>query len=66
MSGSAAFFLATVSNVAADGVHFTLDGQTAPTQKGYKRLQTGQSLAAGARIVVMKQSGTYIVLGAFG
>ena len=65
MSGSTAFFLATVSSVASDGVHFVLDGQTAATQKGYKRLQTGEALAAGARIVVMKQSGTYIVLGAF-
>ena len=66
MTGKAEFFLATVSSVASDGVHFVLDGQTAATQKGYKRLQTGQSLAAGARVVVMKQSGTYIVLGAFG
>ena len=66
MSGSAAFFLATVSSVTSDGVHFVLDGQTAATQKGYKRLQNGQTLAAGARVVVMKQSGTYIVLGAFG
>lgn len=63
LSGNAAFYLATVSSVGTDGVYFTLDGQTAPTQKGYKRLQNGQTLQAGARIVVMKQSGTYIVLG---
>ena len=60
------FFLATVSEVSSSGVRFVLDGQTAATQKSYKMLLTGRTLAAGARVIVMKQSGTYVVLGQIG
>lgn len=61
------FYLATVSTVSdANGVTFTLDGQSSATTKAYKTLLTGNELTAGDRIVVMKHSGTYVVLGAIG
>ena len=60
----AEFFLATV-NIwdNSKGVTFTLDGQSEPTQKYYKMMLMCRPLKRGARVVVMKMSGTYIVLG---
>lgn len=58
------FFLATVNSWSnATGVKFTLDGEDGPVQKGYKMMLMCRPLHVGARVVVMKQSGTYIVLG---
>ena len=58
------FCLATVTAYDADeGVKFQIDGQPAGMQKNYKTLMLGRALSVGARIVVMKQSGTYIVIG---
>lgn len=57
------FYLATVTEVSSSGVKFLLDGQTAALAKQYKQLNTGKTLAVDDRIVVMKQSGTYIVMG---
>lgn len=58
------FFLATVGSWDnSKGVTFTLDGQSEPTQKYYKMMLMCRPLKRGARVVVMKQSGTYIVLG---
>lgn len=58
--------LATVAAVYSDGVALTLDGQSAATRKRYKRLLNGQTLTAGDRVLVLKHSGTYIVLGKIG
>lgn len=58
------FYLATVtawSNAA--GVEIQLDGDSAPMTKRYKMMLMCRPLAVGMRVVVMKQSGTYIVLG---
>lgn len=57
-------FLATVAGVNAEGVQITLDGESEPMTKRYKLLQTGQTPAAGARVAVLKISGTFVVLGA--
>ena len=57
-------FLGTVNSVNSSGVEFTLDGETEPMTKRYKQLNTGQTLSSGARIVAVKLSGTFIVLGA--
>lgn len=58
------FFLATVTTWDnTKGVKFTLDGQSEPTQKWYKMMLMCRPLKTGSRVVVMKQSGTYIVLG---
>lgn len=57
------FFLGTVNSVNNDGVEITLDGQSSPMTKHYKQMVTGYSLSANDRVVVMKNSGTYLVLG---
>lgn len=63
-AGQAEFYLGTVKswNVST-GVKIQLDGQDQAMQKGYKMMQVCRPLKTGARVVVMKQSGTYIVLG---
>ena len=60
----AEFLLATIDSGNSTGVTLIFDGQTSPSQKRYRVLQTGAMLYAGDRVVVMKQSGTYVVLGA--
>ena len=55
--------LATVGAVYSDGVSIIPDGQSSASQKHYTALTTGHALAAGDRIVVVKMSGSYIVLG---
>ena len=58
------FYLGTVSTwSSSNGVEITLDGQSAHMTKRFKMLLTGRPLPLGSRVVVMKQSGTYIVLG---
>lgn len=58
------FYLGTVkhwSNVT--GVQVQLDGQDEPMTKKFKQMQMCRPLKIGSRVVVMKHSGTYIVLG---
>lgn len=57
-------FLATVAGVNAEGVQITLDGESEPMTKRYKQIKTGQTLSSGARVAVLKISGTFVVLGA--
>lgn len=57
------FFLATVANKNSEGVTLIFDGQEDATQKRYKMLASLMPPLVGDRVVVMKQSGTYIVLG---
>lgn len=61
---SAELLLATVTSSDSSGVKLVFDGQTSASQKKYRVLQTGAAIYAGDRVVVMKQSGTYVVLGA--
>lgn len=58
------FLLATVTSYLSTGIKIRLDGQTEEMAKRYKMLQVGKPLKAGDRVVVMKMSGTYVVLGA--
>ena len=62
------FLLATI--VTADGTAGTatilLDGMTAANVKPYKAMVSAWPLAQGDRVVVMKLSGTYLVLGKIG
>lgn len=59
--------LATVAGVYADGLSLIPDDQTEATQKHYKFLASAYPApAAGDRVVVMKMSGTYVVMGALG
>lgn len=66
--GQAEFYLGTVtawSNAA--GVQIRLDGQDSAMTKRYKMILMSQPPPkVGTRVVVMKQSGTYIVLGEIG
>lgn len=57
-------YLATVNDITAEGATLIFDGATEATTKRFKSLRTGRGSAwAGQRVVVMKQSGTYIILG---
>lgn len=59
----AEFFLATVvSYSSSTGVKIRLDGQEEAMAKSYKRLY-GTTYSAGQRALVIKLSGTYIVIG---
>lgn len=64
--GQAEFYLATVSGgTAGEGIKIILDGQDSAMAKPYKILVTGKSPPrSGERVLVVKISGTYIVLGA--
>ena len=58
------FFLGTVKAWNnATGVQIQLDGQDAPMTKRYKMMLMCRPLKTGARVGVIKHSGTYIVLG---
>lgn len=58
------FYLATVITWSnATGVQIKIDGQDQAMTKRYKMMLMCRPLHVGARVVVMKQSGTYIVLG---
>ena len=66
-SGPASFFLATVASVSStDGVTIIPDGQTEAVPKYYKILTGSGTLAAEDRVVVMRHSGTCIILGKIG
>ena len=65
---SAEFLLGTVTAVSqTNGIRIRLDGQDAAMSKYYKMLNTGADApGTGDRVVVMKHSGTYIVMGRIG
>lgn len=64
--GGAEFYLATVTEWNyQNGVRIKLDGQSAPMTKWYTVIQPNP-LWNGCRVVVMKYSGSYIVLGQVG
>jgi len=59
--------LATVDSVTNDGLTMILDGESEATQKKYKYLTSAYSdPSVGDRVVVMRMSGTYVVLGRIG
>ena len=63
-AGQAEFYLGSVIGWnESDGVKIQLDGQDEPMTKRYKQMLMCRPLKVGSRVVVMKQSGTYIVLG---
>ena len=61
------FYLGTVTNWHNDtGVAIKLDGQDQAMTKRFKMMYMCRPLKINSRVVVMKQSGTYIVLGEIG
>ena len=57
-------YLATVTEYSLSGVRIKLDGQDEAMTKRYKMLRTTRHLEVGDRVVVLKISGSYVVLGA--
>lgn len=57
--------LATVDHANSSGIYIKVDGDSAAMQKPYNFLQTGVTLSSGDRVLVLKQSGTFVVLGKF-
>lgn len=57
------FYLGTVTGSNTAGVEIRLDGQDSAMTKRYKVIKTCRTLNVGARVGVIKHSGTYIVLG---
>lgn len=63
-NGSTEFFLGTVKSWSnSTGVQIQLDGQDSPMTKRFKMMLMCRPLKVDSRVVVMKNSGTYIVLG---
>lgn len=66
-SGPAKFFLATVASVSGEeGLTIIPDGQSEAVPKKYKILVSGSAPDVGDRVIVMKHSGTCIILGTVG
>lgn len=59
------FYIATVSSVSSSGVKLLFAGETTAANKYYKCLSSA-NVSQGQRVVAMKQSGTYVVLGSIG
>ena len=57
-------FTAKAAEVTEAGVSLILPGQSAATQKYYRQVAIGGSVAAGDMVLVVKVSGTYVVIGA--
>ena len=55
--------LGTVTGRSSDGLTLRMDGETDAMTKEYRQILTGRSLPVGARVAVMKVSGSYVVLG---
>lgn len=63
---SAEFFLATVSSGnATNGYKLQFAGESSARNKSYKMLKNGtvSTYSSGTRVIVMKISGTFVVLG---
>lgn len=66
-AGGADLLLATVAAVTSGGLTLIPDGETEATRKKYKYMTSAYPApAAGDRVVVMRLSGTYVVLGRIG
>ena len=61
-AASGGYLTATVDSVDTDGVTLLITGQTAPTQKKYRRLASA-SVEAGDRVLCVRTYGTIVVLG---
>lgn len=65
---SAEFLLGTVTAVSSvNGLRVQLDGQAESMSKYYKMLLNGAGVPeVGSRVIIMKHSGTYVILGKIG
>ena len=61
------FYLGTAVTWHNDtGVQIKIDGQEEPLTKRFKMMYMCRPLKVNSRVVIMKQAGTYIVLGEIG
>lgn len=58
--------LATIGNVYDNGVTLQFAGQDEASVKRYKRLMDGTNFNSGDRVLAVKMSGTYLVVGKLG
>lgn len=68
LASNAEFYLATITGGSKDvGLKIRLDGDSSGSTKSYKLLMTGREPPkSGDRVLVIKLSGTYVVLGKIG
>lgn len=64
--GATFLLAAVISVIDSETVTLIIDGMTNGTQKAYKVLSSAWPLDTGSRVVVMKLSGTYVVIGKIG
>lgn len=62
LNDNPSFYLATVGSTNSSGVTLIFDGTSTATTKRYKRLAS-YSPTANDRVLAVKISGTYVVLG---
>jgi len=55
--------VATAGNVSTSGITLIIPPATTASEKRYKRLITGGSIASGDMVLCEKIDGTYVVLG---
>jgi hypothetical protein len=55
--------MGTVTTLASGAPMVTFDGETIASQKLYKRLASYSSPAVSDRVLLLKISGTYVILG---
>lgn len=60
------FYLATITEVTNDGAKMQIDGHDEALKKEYKQINTGAAISQGDRVLAIKISGTYVILGAIG
>lgn len=60
--------LATIGSASSSAGTATIkfDGESETSAKAYKVLRSAWPLSAGDRVVIMKQSGTYVIIGKIG
>ena len=62
-SDEQSFIIATVVNLNQNGLQLMAGGASEPMKKYYRYLNTGSSFNRGDRVLAVKVSGTYVVLG---
>ena len=60
------FFRATIDEIDSEGISLSINGGLEKLQKKYKYLETGAILQPGDSVLVVKMTGTYVVLGRIG
>ena len=57
------FFTAVISDIDPSGISLSVNGGAEQLKKKYSHLDTGQQFTQGDRVLVLRYSGTYVILG---